>query len=179
MGRGRSHGAILIPRPRDKGPFYPLTVVGWVWAVLLVLVIPLGCQREAQSLEQFKAQWVEAIKQQSYQRLYEMLDPSSQRSLRQSLEVMRGLDGSAQQTILDQLEQEDLTDLTHLSPARYFGLLWHRATQGRKPIQVDLAPGVAGIADMLLTFEGNQRLHVRVVRVGQRWAWQLPDQSTG
>ena len=144
--------------------------------VLCGVVFAAGCGGGGEELGVFLGRWNQAMDQHAYEQLYEMLDSASQRSVSHDLEVMRGLDAQAHRAVLEQLGQDKVTSLVAVTPARYFALLWKRATQGQIPA-VDVAPAGPASADMVLTYDGERRMHVHLVVEGNRWRWQLPKQS--
>ena len=136
-----------------------------------------GCNGvEEQTLEQFSQQWKKTLNSQAYDQLYGMLDSASQRHIRRDLEVMRGLDAVTHRMILDQLEAGDIKDLRKLTASRYFSLLWHRATDGQKG-KINVAKRDPDSADMIVTFNDDQRLPVNLIRENNQWVWQLPPQN--
>ena len=144
--------------------------------VLCGVVFAAGCGRGGEELNMFLDRWNQVMSQHAYEQLFDMLDSSSQRSISHDLEVMRGLDAQAQKTVLEQLEQDKMASLAPMTSARYFSLLWKRATKGQIPT-VDVAPASPVSADMILTYEGQRRMHVHLMVEGNRWRWQLPKQS--
>lgn len=144
--------------------------------VLCGVVFAAGCGGGAEELGVFLDRWNQIMNQGAYEQLYDMLDSASQRSVSHDLEVMRGLDAQAQRAILGQLEQDKMTSLAPMTSARYFALLWRRATKGQTPT-VDVAPASPTSADMILTYEGQSRMPLHLVVEGNRWRWQLPKQS--
>ena len=147
--------------------------------LILITIAAAGCKGgESQTLEQFSQGWEKTLNDQAYEQLYGMLDSVSQRQIRRDLEVMRGLDIVTHRMILDQLEADGIKDLRKLTPARYFSLLWRRATDGQKG-KIDVARRDPDSADMIVTFEGTKRIPVRLMREDNRWVWQLPPQNLG
>ena len=161
-----------------------LDKLGWdVWCVSLLLagvsVLVGGCGRgETETLEHFQERWYEAVNTREADPLYDMLDSSSQWQIRSDLEKMRGLDEGAQRSVLDQLGGVAVKSLSDLTPRRYFSLLWHKATDGQRPMMSLEASG-AESAYMILKFDEQRRLRVRLVLEGGRWTWKLPKQSLG
>lgn len=144
---------------------------------MLIIFAAAGCKGgEGQTLEQFSQQWEKTLNNQAYDQLYGMLDSVSQRKIRRDLEVMRGLDIVTHRMILDQLEADGIKDLRKLMPARYFSLLWRRATDGQQG-KIDVAQRDPDSADMIVTFNGTQRVPVRLTRENNRWVWHLPPQN--
>jgi len=147
-------------------------------ALLMLMTFAVaGCNRgEGQTLEQFSQQWEKTLNTQAYDQLYGMLGLASQRHIRRDLEVMRGLDIVTHRMVLDQLESDDIKDLRKLMPSRYFSLLWHRAT-GNQQGKIAVAGRGLDSADMVVTFNGDKRMSVRLTRENNRWVWQLPPQN--
>lgn len=146
--------------------------------VVLTFLSPTGCGRgsDASALEHFRTRWLDAVNRNQFDRLYDLLDAGSQRRVSHDLEVLRGLTPREQQTVIDQLGGTRIPDLSALSPADYFALLWARATEGHRPTLTVEATG-ADAAYMELTIEGQPPQRIRLSLEAGRWVWHLPEQN--
>ena len=149
-------------------------------ALILVWVASFtGCgQGSDEPLDAFKQRWHHAASRQAHEELYDMLDSASKRRIGHDLEIMRGLDVSAQRAVLVQLGQHKIKTLKDLTPRHYFALLWQQATGGKQP-KVDIAPNNLRLADMVMTFENGKRLLIRLTIEGGVWVWGLPNPGGG
>ncbi len=147
-----------------------------LWLVVLTAAAATACQQEQETLETFQKRWQAMATRGQYEQLYPLLDNQSRQGIRRQLEVLRGLDPAAQKSVLRQLGQDKPADLRGVTAAQYFAMLWQKATQGKEP-RVDAASGRTGTADMILTYDGSKRMHIRLVQEGGRWSWLLPDRS--
>jgi hypothetical protein len=148
--------------------------------LLLVLLASLltGCGRGSETLDAFSARWHSAINAGKPEQLYDLLDAQSQRRIRTDLETMRGLSEPQQKAVIERLGGEKVKDLQHLSPQRYFGRLWDRTFEGRKPTMAIEARGGES-AYMLVGLDGGRRERFRLMVEGGRWVWVLPEQRFG
>ena len=178
---GLTHEILRPPRKCMSGftniPEMAKSMSRGIWITLIGFGL-VACERPDEPLDAFSQRWQDAS-QNDAQQLYHMLDSTSQRKIRRDLEVMRGLDAASQRTVLDQLGDRTLRDLTKLSPQRYFAMLWQKVTNGQST-HPRLEPQGPDSGVMTLSLGSGQdarQLHVLVMRQAGQWTWQLPQQG--
>lgn len=142
---------------------------------LVPMLALVGCDRNATpSLPAFEQRWHEAVNTRHAEQLFDMLDSRSRQNISHDLEVMRGLAAPLQQAVIDQLGGDRVETLHDMTADRYFALLWHKATDGRRPTMSVEAAGPDN-AYMILGLQ-NAQVRVRLVVEAGQWVWVLPEQ---
>lgn len=151
-----------------------------LWVVLGsgLLLSGAGCGRSSgpPDQERFRRDWLAAVNEKDYAKLYTLLDADSRRNISHQIEVLRGLTGPEQRAVIAQLGGTRAEDLSEVSASEYFALLWERATGGRNPSMVTEAAGSEN-AYMELAIEGVGTQRIRLSIEGGKWVWHLPEQD--
>lgn len=147
--------------------------------LILALLAPLalaGCGDDPlASIETFRQTWADAAEQRDGEKLFDLLDARSRQAIEAQLNRLRGLDRRSQKTVIDTLGGDRIRDLREMSPRRYFGLWWNKATDERVPTMTIEAEADES-ATMVLSLPGrSERFALRLER--GRWTWALPEQD--
>ncbi len=143
----------------------------------LVLTLTLaGCEdKGAQSLESFRAAWLEALSQDKPAALYALLDLRSRRHLALQLETLRGFDTVHQKAVLEHLGAGQLPDLQAMTTERYFELWWRKVLNGQAAsAQVQPADGLTAWVEVSA---GGVTQKFQATRESGVWVWRLPESN--
>ena len=143
--------------------------------IVCLYLCTFGCGGGDASIGTFEKKWHQAMNNDRYEALFDLLDAGSQRKIHDELKDLRGLeDEKDRQYVIDQLGGERIKSLDRLEPRQYFARQWHVTWKGQKPTMAIEGHG-GGNGYMMLSLDGRH-LRVQLTVEKDRWVWHLPDQ---
>ena len=133
-----------------------------------------GCGEGDASIDTLENKWHQAMNNDRYEELFDLLDVDSRRRIGNELKELRGLEDEKGRYVIDQLGGERIKSLDDLEPRQYFARQWHVAWKGRKP-KMTIEEHGGGNGYMRLSLDGRD-LRVQLTVENDRWVWRLPDQ---